>query len=60
MTDAQAPDVNEGAVADDAEQPPLGGVPFSKLYSDPVPFGSPPAEDVTVVGEIPWELRDDE
>lgn len=24
----------------------------------PVPFGQPPQEDVEVVGEIPWELRD--
>ena len=59
MTDAQAPDENEGTVADDAERPPLGGVPFSTLYSDPIPFGSPPVEEVTVVGDIPWELREE-
>ena len=59
MVYSKAPDTNEGPVADDAEQPPLGGVPFSKLYSDPIPFGSPPAEEVTVVGDIPWELSEE-
>jgi hypothetical protein len=41
------------------EPPPLGTTFGWGIYSDPVPFGAPPEEDVTVEGEIPWELREE-
>jgi hypothetical protein len=30
------------------------------MFTDPQPFALPPDEPVTVVGEVPWELRDDD
>jgi hypothetical protein len=42
-----------------AEEPPTGPPPILPWYGSPVPFGSPPDEDVTVTGEVPWELRDE-
>jgi len=29
------------------------------MMLDPVPFGSPPVEPLTIDGELPWELRDE-
>lgn len=40
------------------EPPPEGRAPFSGMTLDPVPFGSPPTETITLEGEIPWELRE--
>lgn len=42
------------------EPPPVGKWAFYSSTRDPIPFGSPPDELVEVVGEVPWELRDDE
>jgi hypothetical protein len=42
-----------------AEEPPTGPPPILPYYGSPIPFGSPPEEDVELTGEIPWELRDE-
>lgn len=49
---------------EDAQDPPtsprFGAWMGSPAYNGPpVPFGDPPPEPVKLVGEIPWELRDD-
>ena len=43
----------------DPEPPPAGDDFFSGMFTDPQPFATPPEEPVRVVGEVPWELRDD-
>ena len=50
------PDDAEGP--DRVELPPFD-VQSLTGYLDPVAFGSPPAVAVELVGELPWELRDD-
>ncbi len=43
------------------EPPPMSRPTMPVPYAYPIPFGEPPAEQVTLVeGEIPWELRDEE
>ena len=42
------------------EPPPAGDDFFSGMFTDPQPFATPPDEPVEVVGEVPWELRDDD
>ncbi len=44
---------------DNVEEPPMGPAPILPWYGSPVPFGVPPEEDVTLTGEVPWELRDE-
>jgi hypothetical protein len=44
----------------DPEPPPAGHDEFTSMFTEPQPFDSPPDEDVQVVGDIPWELRDDD
>ena len=39
------------------EPPPVGRM-YPGMYVSPIPFGSPPEQPVTLVGEIPWELRE--
>ncbi len=43
----------------DVEPPPMGPPRLPPPYSGPIPFGSPPDEDIQLTGEIPWELRDE-
>jgi hypothetical protein len=44
----------------DVEEPPFGHIPVIPLYGPAaVPFGDPPPETVDIVGDVPWELRDD-
>jgi hypothetical protein len=45
---------------DDVEPPPVGHSNLGGFYADDVPFGEPPAETVTLVGKVPWELTDSE
>jgi hypothetical protein len=50
-------------LADDVEEPPMP-VRMTALqipgYSPaPLPFSSPPPEEVDVVGDVPWELQDE-
>ncbi|MEO6116896.1 MAG: hypothetical protein ABIP33_10975 [Pseudolysinimonas sp.] len=42
------------------EPPPPGDDFFSGMFTDPQPFSTPPDEPVKVVGDVPWELRDDD
>ena len=44
----------------DQEPPPSGDDFFSGMFTDPQPFAIPPEEQIEVVGEVPWELRDDD
>jgi hypothetical protein len=48
---------------DGTEEPPTGRSPFAVPLPGygPVstPFGDPPPEEIELVGDIPWELRDD-
>ena len=39
------------------EPPPVGREAFHSQYASPIPFGSPPPEQIALVGDIPWELR---
>jgi len=44
------------------EEPPLASPPLGvSIYGPPVQiaFGDPPPEKVELVGDVPWELRDD-
>jgi hypothetical protein len=44
---------------DGVEPPPVGTTLGFGIYSDPVPFGAPPAEQVDVADDdLPWELRE--
>ena len=49
---------DDDAGPDRVERPPSD---FDSLstYAEPVPFGTAPVEAIELVGEIPWELRDD-
>lgn len=49
-----------GHLEGDYEPVPVGKEAFSGKFSSPKPFGSPPDEPVEVVGDVPWELRDDD
>jgi len=49
-----------GHLAGDYEPVPVGKEAFSGMYTNPLPFGSPPDEPVEIDGEVPWELRDDD
>jgi hypothetical protein len=54
-------DASAGDARDDedaTEPPPLGTILGNGIYSEPMPFGSPPAEDITIEGDVPWELAD--
>jgi len=57
MTERTADD--EPELHGEAEEPPTGDDFFSGMFTDPQPFATPPDEPVEVIGEIPWELRDD-
>lgn len=50
------PDDDTGA--DRVERPPFD-IEAVTGYTDPVAFGSPPAVAIELVGELPWELRED-
>ena len=52
--------VDETEIHGEEEPPPAGDDFFSGMFTDAQPFAQPPDEPVTVVGEVPWELRDDE
>ena len=42
------------------EPPPMAPPPVPHPYANPIPFGAPPAEPVTLApDEIPWELREE-
>ena len=42
------------------QPPPMAPPPVPYPYANPIPFGAPPEEPVTLEpGEIPWELRED-
>ena len=51
-------------LGDDLEEPPMAFPPLGfqvpGYQAAPIAFGDAPIEEVTVVGEVPWELRDDE
>jgi len=47
-------------LAKDVEQPPTPEWTAIPAYGPgPVPFSEPPKEDVEVVGDVPWELREE-
>lgn len=52
--------IDESELHGEREAPPAGDDFFSGMFTDPQPFALPPDEPVTVVGEVPWELRDDD
>jgi hypothetical protein len=52
--------VDDSELHGEAEEPPPGDDFFSGMFTEPQPFALPPEEPVEVVGEIPWELRDDD
>jgi hypothetical protein len=52
--------LDESEIHGQSEEPPAGDDFFSGMFTDPQPFAQPPDEPVTVVGEVPWELRDDD
>jgi hypothetical protein len=49
---------DDDAGPDRVERPPFD-VEALSLYTDPIAFGSPPVEAIELVGELPWELRED-
>ena len=49
---------DDDAAADRVERPPFHFDALS-MYSEPVPFGAAPVEAIELIGEVPWELRDD-
>ena len=51
--------IDESEIHGESEEPPAGDDFFSGMFTDPQPFSQPPDEPVEVVGEVPWELRDD-
>ncbi|MEO6533255.1 MAG: hypothetical protein ABIO06_06740 [Pseudolysinimonas sp.] len=53
-----APD--DAELQGEPEPPPAGDDFFSGMFTDPQPFATPPDEPVEVIGEVPWELRDDD
>jgi hypothetical protein len=45
---------------DDVEEPPMKSGPVIPGYNfAPIAFSQPPEEDIELVGEIPWELREE-
>jgi hypothetical protein len=52
--------VDPSEISGEAEEPPAGDDFFSGMFTEPQPFAQPPDEPVTVVGEVPWELRDED
>ena len=50
-------------LGDDVEEPPMaarpGGLQMPGYVPAPIAFGEPPAEEIELAGEIPWELRDE-
>lgn len=56
MTVMPWPDDDAGP--DRVERPPFD-IEALSLYTDPVAFGSPPQVAIELVGELPWELRED-
>jgi hypothetical protein len=52
--------VDASEIRGEAEEPPAGDDFFSGMFTEPQPFAQPPGQPVTVVGEVPWELRDDD
>jgi hypothetical protein len=51
--------IDEGE-AQDPEPPPTGHSGLTGIFATETPFGDPPNEAVTLVGEVPWELAKDE
>lgn len=49
---------DDGAGPDRVEPPPFD-VDALSMYSEPVPFGAAPVEAIELIGDIPWELRED-
>jgi len=49
---------DDDAGPDRVDRPPFEFDPLS-IYAEPIPFGSPPPAAIELVGELPWELRDD-
>ncbi|MCU1514239.1 MAG: hypothetical protein JWO10_1329 [Microbacteriaceae bacterium] len=50
------PDPAMASVTGETEPPPVGRI-YSGPMTSPIPFGSPPEQPITIVGEIPWELQ---
>jgi hypothetical protein len=51
-----------GQLDRDVEEPPMRprlGAQIAGYGGAPIAFGAPPDEEVTLEGEIPWELRDE-
>jgi hypothetical protein len=46
-------------LGDDVEPPPTGPPRIPPPYAAPIPFGSPPEDEIELTGEIPWELQDE-
>jgi hypothetical protein len=50
-------------LADDVEEPPLspawGAITIPGYAPGPIAFNTPPAEEVKLTGDIPWELREE-
>jgi hypothetical protein len=58
--DADEIDVLEEADETLVMPPPMAPPPVPHPYSNPIPFGAPPEEPVTLApDEIPWELREE-
>jgi len=49
---------DDDAGPDRVERPPFDFDALS-MYSEPVPFGAAPVEAIELIGEVPWELRED-
>jgi hypothetical protein len=49
---------DDDAGPDRVERPPFD-VEALSMYTDPIAFGSPPSVAIELVGELPWELRED-
>jgi hypothetical protein len=51
------------ALGPDVEEPPMGNSPFSFPIAGanpaPIAFYNPPTEEVTIEGDVPWELQDE-
>lgn len=49
---------DDDAGPDRVERPPFDFEALS-MYTDPIAFGSPPVDEIELIGDLPWELRDD-
>ncbi|HEU0206172.1 MAG TPA: hypothetical protein VFQ74_05715 [Pseudolysinimonas sp.] len=49
---------DDDAAPDRVERPPFD-VEALSMYTEPIAFGSPPPVAIELVGEVPWELRED-